>query len=102
MESLAALSTSSCDAGLAVGAGAGPLAGLAAGSICVGSSAAVRSSVVVGGQAGLPQLARDGPFSSPSNQPRHDGSTEAGDSWNRLYSVSTNAGLTPPAISLKS
>src|SRR3569623_57782 len=87
-------------AGLAVGAP--PLAGLGAGSIWVGSSAAVRSSVAAGGQAGFAQLAVAGPLSSPSNQPRHDGSTESGDSRKRRYIASTNAGDTPPAISLKS
>ena len=89
------------DAGAAAGAGL-PFDGLAAGSICVGSSAAVRSSVVAGGQAALAQLGPVADPSSPSKKARQPDSTLSGVSRNRAYNVSTNAGLTPAAISLKS
>jgi len=72
---------SSCDGAAATGVAAGlpPFEGLGAGSIWVGSSAAVRSSVVEDGQLACSQLGPWAEPSSPSNQERHDGSTLSGD-----------------------
>ena len=105
MESPAALAMSASDTAGAAAAGLGappPLAGLGAGSIWVGSSAAVRASVSESGQRGLAQLGPLAVVSRSSNQLRQPGSTELASVLYRRYKVSTKAGLTPPAMSSKS
>src|SRR5260370_264526 len=97
IESLAARRMASCDGAAGAAAAAGlPLDGLGAGSIWVGSSAEVRSSVDESGQLACCHDALPEAPSSPSNHDRQDGSTLSGDALKRAYSDSIKAGLTLP------